>query len=366
MKNIIRYAVVCVITLAACIVTNSDLMIFLLAMELLLPVFLYWQVRYLSGRLYVELNPSGMIDKGEDAGEVIRISNGSRLPVSYAVLELAVEDAFDGTQELYEMGCMIDAEASTEVGIKLKADYAGMLILRPKELRVSDYLHLFSKRAALSDVCSRIVVRPDVFAVGMADNTVYGGKRADGSRTLSSAAGDDASEILDTRTYQEGDMLHQIHWKLSAKMDELLVKVYSASADRAVCICLDWYRKNDADWSHEQFDKLMTIMTSVSLFMTAYQIRHTVLWCEAQSEKLCSKEISSRADVYGIVGALSQIPVSDDREKCARMTAMMEAYAENASCLRLDTELCLFWNGAYIASFAGKDLEQALRQLRIS
>lgn len=36
--------------------------------------------------------------------------------------------------------------------------------------------------------------------------------------------GSDASEVFDLRTYQPGDDIHTIHWKLSQKTDELLVR----------------------------------------------------------------------------------------------------------------------------------------------
>ena len=356
---------VCAFTLFIAIVANSGLFLFLFAVELLTPVFLYLQVRYLSGRLHIELHPSGMIAKGEETEAVIQICNDSWLPVSYAVLELAVEDVFEGTQKLREMACMIDAGGVTEVKIALKSDYAGMLLLRPKRLRVWDYLRLFSRRVQLSDASERVVVIPDTFPIGTSDSRLYGGRRASGSQTLSNVIGDDPSEVLDTRTYQEGDTLHQIHWKLSAKMDELLVKVYSASADKAVCICMDWYRKADGNWSHEQFDRLMTIMTSLSYFLSEHQVRHTVLWYDAQDDRLGAKEIASVQDVYGIAGVLAGTPTYGDSAVCERVIGEMETYAENASCLRLDTDLCLFWQEKFLASFAGKDLEQELGRLKI-
>lgn len=365
MKNIVRYVMVCVFTLFITIVADSSLFLFLFAVELLVPPVLYIQARYLSGRLRIELYPSGMIAKGEEADAVIQICNDSWLPVSYAVIELAVEDVFEGTQELQEMACMIDARGVTEVAVKLKADYAGMLLLRPKRLRVWDYLRLFSKKVHLPEASEQIVVGPDTFAIGTSENRMYGGRRASGSQTLSNVIGDDSSEVLDTRSYQEGDTLHQIHWKLSAKMDELLVKVYSASADRAVCICMDWYRKTDGNWSHEQFDRLMTIMTSLSYFLSEHQVRHTVLWYEVRDERLCAKEISSFHDVFGIVGALAGVPTYSDRNVSERVLGEMETYAENASCIRLDTDLCLFWQEKCLASFAGKDLEQELGRLKI-
>ena len=51
--------------------------------------------------------------------------------------------------------------------------------------------------------------------------------------------GMDSQEIFDTRYYRQGDLLKNIHWKLSAKADDLLVKEFSMPADQSVEIYLD-------------------------------------------------------------------------------------------------------------------------------
>ena len=41
--------------------------------------------------------------------------------------------------------------------------------------------------------------------------------------------GDDPSEVFDIRPMRPGDRMQQVHWKLTARTGEMMVKVFSRS-----------------------------------------------------------------------------------------------------------------------------------------
>ena len=51
--------------------------------------------------------------------------------------------------------------------------------------------------------------------------------------------GYDPSELFDVREFQNGDRLQSVHWKLSARTDELMVKENSLPKACAVAIVAD-------------------------------------------------------------------------------------------------------------------------------
>ena len=54
--------------------------------------------------------------------------------------------------------------------------------------------------------------------------------------------------MLDIREYQPGDRLQHIHWKLSAKRDNLLVKEFESNAEVSLCLLLElWQDKSLSD-----------------------------------------------------------------------------------------------------------------------
>lgn len=51
--------------------------------------------------------------------------------------------------------------------------------------------------------------------------------------------GDDPSEVFDIREYEDGDRIRNIHWKLTSKRDEFMVKEYSLPLGHFGAVILD-------------------------------------------------------------------------------------------------------------------------------
>ena len=59
--------------------------------------------------------------------------------------------------------------------------------------------------------------------------------------------GEDSSQIFDVREYRAGDKMQRIHWKLSAKSDELIVKEHSLPKACPVVLFLDYDGRKKTD-----------------------------------------------------------------------------------------------------------------------
>lgn len=53
--------------------------------------------------------------------------------------------------------------------------------------------------------------------------------------------GYEAGETFDVHAYRPGDSLHRIHWKLSAKLDELMVREFSMNTRKATAVYFELY-----------------------------------------------------------------------------------------------------------------------------
>lgn len=65
--------------------------------------------------------------------------------------------------------------------------------------------------------------------------------------------GQDPSEIFDVRDYREGDRLSRIHWKLSGKLDRLMVKEYSKPMLEGVELIID------TDFAEDNVDAVFSV-----------------------------------------------------------------------------------------------------------
>ena len=104
-----------------------------------------------------------------------------------------------------------------QVDSKLDTAHCGTRELCAQQLRVFDYLGLFSRRIKIVPGCL-LVVEPDPVEL----DRLPGQGRSD--IALSPKRGGGFSEEHELREYLPGDDLRQIHWKLSAKTGKTVVR----------------------------------------------------------------------------------------------------------------------------------------------
>lgn len=80
-----------------------------------------------------------------------------------------------------------------------------------------------------------VIVMPKSVSIQLLDGTVPSG-HLEGEQLDYQKKGNDTSEVFDMREYQDGDDVRSIHWKLSSKLDKLIVKEpgYSSHYDTIV------------------------------------------------------------------------------------------------------------------------------------
>ena len=86
--------------------------------------------------------------------------------------------------------------------------------------------------------------------------------------------GQDASEVFELRDYRDGDSVRSIHWKLSARFDELMVREASHPADfdlAVLCDCDDPERT-------ASIDAAFSLLTSMSRALLNCGMGHSVIF----------------------------------------------------------------------------------------
>lgn len=96
----------------------------------------------------------------------------------------------------------------------------------------------------------------------------------------------DYAELADLRQYREGDPVKRIHWKVSARKEELMVKHFEERGDTEVMILLDsfrdHYREDTEGWTEDQ---LVEAAASVIDYCLKRNIRVT-LCCHSQGKEV--------------------------------------------------------------------------------
>lgn len=102
-------------------------------------------------------------------------------------------------------------------------------------------------------------------------------RRRDIGELIAEAPGEDSTDPLPlikgeredfshVREYIQGDMIQQVHWKLTAKLDELMIKQFDEAAEKRVSILCD-YRNDttDAGIAMKQADTMIEAAIAIAL-----------------------------------------------------------------------------------------------------
>ena len=109
-------------------------------------------------------------------------------------------------------------------------------------------------------------------------------------------AGHDNSEVFGIRPYVAGDKMQSIHWKLSAKTDELMVREKSLPKVCPVVLFLD-YRAGGRR-RQESFGTFLEIGASISFSLMDVGCPHYVSWYEEQIQDITRIRVDDEESFY--------------------------------------------------------------------
>ena len=366
MKNKLIYLFVLLLTLFIAIVSPYEFPVFRLAFELIfLAVLLLFPI-YLSRKIKISLQvPSLTVPKQEPILIEIKIENTSRLPVANVAVGISYIDGFDKTEISERTLGMVDSRSTVILRLKITARYAGKVSFRLDQAKIYDYLKLSGWRVKVDKDLIEALVVPDMYEIRLDLDNMTMRLGEEGDFHSHERSGDDVSEVFDTRAFRDGDTLQKIHWKLSAKADELLVREFSMPIENMVLLLVDLQWSGTQKWTHMQSDGMLTMIASVSYSLLVQGCPHEVAWLNGSLDEFIRLPITSEEDIYELAGSLMDAGVYEDQ--CDLEDAYMESYSLGSSSkvLKVDTHWNLYLEGVCVASLADKDIGKALPELFI-
>ncbi len=198
---------------------QAPLAVFLLAFALVLLVLLRLDAAYLRRQVTAELLvPDKPVIQGEDFTLTVRLRNRSRLPIPALVVLLNAADEWGGGQITLRCAAMLGGKESAEQRITLNAGKSGVWSIAVRGITLRDHLGVFTAACPAAAQSQSICVLP-VAAAGKAKAETAPDEDGDEADTRAALGGS-----YELREYRDGDTIKQVHWKLSAKLDRLMVR----------------------------------------------------------------------------------------------------------------------------------------------
>lgn len=267
--------------------------LFLLAVVLLVSLQIQkqrFQVKAIAGN---GANGGDLAVMGEQAEVSFRMKNGSIFPVARADVRIWYSD---GSQRKKRTASVeLKGRGKLQFACAVPSEHTGVWHVQADRILLYDVLQMFTCRIRPPKPVE-LYILPPLHRVGLE----IGRHRADESEeTDDTQKGDDPSVLWQIREYQPGDSLRAIHWKLSARTDQWMVREYGRSESRLrVELLLDLREENDP----VRLDDFRTAAASVMYTLLQKQLTCQVYWTEGDGERRF--EISSEEELYEALRAL--------------------------------------------------------------
>ena len=230
------------------------------------------------------------------ADVTVTTSNGSRLPVPACRIDVTCRNVL--TKEECEIPLMYACgpNGSKSSSFSIVSEHCGMEEIKVREAFITDPAGLFRREQKL-DSSAAIYVMPEVKEIEIPSEffDAYDMESYSYSQHLK---GTDTGEVFGVREYADGDSPKQIHWKLSAKMDDLMVKIPSYPIENKLVVLLDNSIPEGTELGPGRRNDLMEMFFSVSLSLLKKNITHSLGWCDHRTGSFILKRIENENDMW--------------------------------------------------------------------
>jgi len=158
------------------------------------------------------------VPAGQSATVTARMENVSRLRTGVLLAEDVTPYTL-GSRPRFVLD-EIEPGGHRELSYQIRSDTRGKFTIGPLRVRVADAFGLVEISRSFS-ATSTLVVTPKIYPLPRASApSSWLGEGDGGMRTISAIGEDDAAP----RQYQDGDSLHRVHWRSTARYGQLMVR----------------------------------------------------------------------------------------------------------------------------------------------
>lgn len=247
-----------------------------LLVMLLFPVILYLQAKFTMARLRV-IPKEGMqiAQEGEEIQIPFIVENIGRSTLSVVLMKVSHKN--------YLIRKLKKGEKHT-VFVSFRAGVCGKKKIQIHKAWISDASGMMKIRVRhLESVPAEIRVIPKKYPVFVQISRPVRLFVSEGEEYSKDRGGDDSSEVFDVHEYMPGDKIAQIHWKLSARTDELYMKEFSFPLGAAVVLLID--RKTDGR-ADKKTTAFLNLAASTGWAIMEEACRFYAAWREKESQMI--------------------------------------------------------------------------------
>lgn len=201
---------------------------------------------YLRRSISLSVDPPGKLSHCHEMIPVtLHIHNRGLFPVNHLRIRVLYRNRLVETPAKQWLCTYVDGHCHAQVTFHIESDYCGIIRVAADRLWVGSYLRIFgfTKRC---DPVMDIPVFPKLFPLNFEISAKIRDFIGESDTYSKEKSGDDPSEVFDIREFRPGDRMQRIHWKLTARLDDFMVKEFSRPVGYPVVVFFNFSRLDGA------------------------------------------------------------------------------------------------------------------------
>ena len=273
-------------------------------------------VSRITGRgLRLSLSGTGEVSKGEDGRVTLKAENKGKAPLMFCLVSLVAKNVLlSNKSNLKETFSLWPGKTHTKDFV-ISDTRCGRLDVEIESLEVGDPLGIFRRKIDANTVIhgnsAHIYVMPEIgdMEISPVDLEHYD---MESYRFAEGKVGTDTSETVGIRDYEPGDNIRTIHWKLSAKTGDTVVREPGYPVDNRLMILVDKsLGEVECELTEElrsDIEKTTEFILSMSLALVRRELSHSIGWFDSMTDSFEYELISAEDDVYEMAIRLISAP----------------------------------------------------------
>jgi uncharacterized protein (DUF58 family) len=243
--SLLSYIWVFAITVFCAVFYLHTFFILLVILEICFPFFSYFLTKYCFHKLTPALRfKPETTTRGTCGALTLTLDNPTFLPLASATVRLSFHSLFYQETETAAHVLSLRAHHNNPLHFPVTLTKCGLYEASVSRIECYDYLHLFHFQKDWN-ITTQVRVFPDARPREERHEALY----SEGFDEFeeSGKSGNVSSNVTDIREYRPGDRLQKIHWKLSSKIDKLMVKENEATSTNEFLLLMELYQPSQED-----------------------------------------------------------------------------------------------------------------------
>ena len=310
MKVVAVVALLAVFTLLGFAVGTSDYEVTLIGwVPLLMTVmglvlaYVYALVLY-HGITFEEETAANECTRDSEVAYTVRFTNRTPLLATRVRLYLFISDMFDNVANQIETSIALTPFETYPMSLMTRFEHIGRYHAGIERVVISDFIGLFT--FTIENPSRHVIqVIPKVLELG---GIRISDEAMDEATKAAKSVLADSMDYAYVREYEQGDPLKTIHWKLSARSNQYMTRLYEVYSNPSVVIVMDFYAPSDeaADLM-SMFDAVVESAFSLARFARLQGMDVEMRYRNRHGQDRCLTDIrkSSLADLVEDLPAMS-------------------------------------------------------------